>query len=266
MKAHLVLAAMAATAFAAPQAHAGAVGALATFARANHDLQTAITTADAANATPPSLADPDAADMIRTAFDVGAAEAAPTDNLGQLMEICSAAHRSLQAYALFGLRRAGVDAQTPRDQLQAAMVRVVGQNAVRFQDETAMALRFSVACTGKEIPATEQFMSALSASDWTPERRAGLQQMRRGMASVVTGVVLMQADPIRADNRAVVLDEGLKYVDAYAAALAPDDRQRVIAEVDRVSADAAVTDEVKAKLGRVKLAMSRTDCTALCAN
>ena len=49
-------------------------------------------------------------------------------------------------------------------------------------------------------------------------------------------------------------------------AITPDDRKRVIDQVDRVSGERGVSDEAKAKLGKIRLAMSRTDCAAICSN
>jgi hypothetical protein len=250
----------------APAAQASGAGALMGFSRANQDLQEAIAAADTAGQAPPSLANPDTAPMIRAAFDVAAADAAPDDDLGSLLQICGAASKSLQAYALFGLARVSVDPHASGDAAQTALAQLVGQNAIRFQDETAMAFRFNVACAGREVPATERFISALNTADMTPERKAGLKQLRRGMASVVSGLVLMQSDPIRDENRAAVLDEGLKHIDAFAAAITPDDRKRVIDQVDRVSGERGVSDEAKAKLGKIRVAMSRTDCSAICSN
>ena len=63
-----------------------------------------------------------------------------------------------------------------------------------------------------------------------------------------------------------MLDESLKHIDDFAAAITLADRARVIEAVQRVSADDAVTAETRAKLDKVRVAMLRQDCTAICAN
>lgn len=258
----MVLAALAVAGSATAQSAAS----LQAFKQASVAVAAAIAQADAAAKPPPTLADPDTAPQIRAALDPLVLAQIDAGDVAGLMDACSAGSAIARGYVLFGLKAklASKGAQPSSEETMRATIETANANTERFQDEMAQANRFNIACNARALPALAKFAAALPPAERTPVRRDGLMRIRRGAAEAFQGVVLTQVDPIKTENRRIVLDEALSRADVYAAAMGTTERQSVIAVIDRVLATPSLAADVQEKLKQLRAGLGRTDCTGLC--
>jgi hypothetical protein len=221
---------------------------------ASDALKAAVVAADEKGSAPPSLADPAGAQMIGRAYDLKSLTQAPIADLGEITKTCASAVEAEMAYISYGMKRGG----------GAGQQAIMEQNVVRNQDVVTLASRFGIVCGARTVPVATKFVEGLSASDWTPTRKAGLAQVRAGMVNIIQGAVRTQLDPLTPTNRVAILDEMLKAADVYASALTMADRQSVIGVIDQVEQAGATEPAVKGKLERLRAALSVTGCSGLC--
>lgn len=229
--------------------------------KANAELGSAVVAADAAGTQPPRLTDKAQALRIRTAFDIRALSQLPGNDLGMALRVCGPSTKTFLAYELFGLKKATGGAATPSAQ---AVQQLIGQNLVRFSDEAALGLRFNIACNAQLIAATAAFVGVLPADQWTPQRKTGLMQMRRGAVSTYVDVIQAQLYNMKAADKEMLLDQAVASAATHATAMDAGDKQRIIAALDVVAQTATVAPAAKAKLGQIRAAITAGSCTALC--
>ena len=257
MKLALFTVAASAIALMAGEAHAQTTPAQ--VIEANQFLLTAIEQARSGGQLP-VLAVAGTAGAVRTAYDVSALDGGEALTIEQLMPLCAAPIRSLMGYMLVGLSPTDLQGNPTQ-----AVVLQMNQNTIRYQDEASLAMRFSLRCNALLLSHFSEVVAGWSEDDKTPARRAGAAQSRGGAVQTYTGVLMMAAEPTtRASNREIVLDEAVARADVYAGLMSPDQRREVIAGLDAILP--AITDPgVRAQFGQVRTAMTRTDCSALCA-
>jgi hypothetical protein len=255
----IAFAAMAAAAGGSIAASPG--GGLDALVAANTLLKAKIVAADQADKAPPTLADD--AGEVRSAFSLEALSAAP-ETIGSLLSACDAGGGSEMAYMLYGLGRSGV---RQADKAAAAQIvaRLEGRNELRFQDEFALATRFSVACAALEVPQAEAFIASLPPADLTDTRRAGLQQLRKGLLEVFAGAILVQSDPLRRANKDLILYETVTAAPVLMTAVPLADRQKLRDLIDRVLPSTADASAARTSLQQLKAVLASTDCRGLCA-
>lgn len=217
-------------------------------------LTAKIKAADAAGSQPPTLADD--APEIRDAFSLQSLQAAPPD-LGVVLDMCQYAVAPVQAYLTYGGRRAGV---------QADPAQLAGTNEIRFQDEVALGLRFGVACAAREAPLMQAFVAKMAPGDWTDTRRAGLRQLRGGLVQMFRGAVSVAMDPLRPQNRDLILSQIAADAPALVQLMPLADRQTASAIVASALANPGLDPVARSRLADIKAALASTDCTAVCAN
>lgn len=235
---------------------AGTVGSV---AQANAALRDELTRSPA-----PSMSDPAHARLVAAAFDLKVLDQVEGMDLPSLMNFCTDTARTALGFETVGLSAADL-ASLNSGAPPMRIVEAFNRNAVGFQDEIAASSRFSLACTAVSLPQLAKFSASLKPQDWTPARRDGMAQMQRGLVQTVSGVAAMQLDPIRPANRLAVLDEALKHVDVITAAMTPESRKSTAAAVQRILESKALDAGVRVKLGTLLSALSRPDCTGLCA-
>ncbi|MBI3677948.1 MAG: hypothetical protein HY243_15170 [Proteobacteria bacterium] len=229
------------------------------FQNANVFLRAAIAESVSSSKAPPTLNDPLFAQEIRTAFDERILLGLNKNDMTDLIAVCSSPVETLKLYVFYqaGYQGAAISTQAQAEQ--------VSRNSIRFQDEIALATRFSIACGGMMAPAVVSFWENLPVSERTEIRREGIAQTRHGMAQTYSGGVIMQSEPTKAANRKLVLDAMLQHLEAYASSMGLPERQSVVATIDETLAINVFTKDARDKLRRIRLAMTRRDCVGLCA-
>lgn len=212
------------------------------------------------NSKPPMLADPSAAALFKVALDERVFAEMQQRDLLFMSGFCAYPAQLLNQYALYQTGAGNATALTVQQTGLAVM------NSVHYQNEIARLTRFSVACGARVVPAAETFWTNLPSDQRTEARRQGISMMRQGLAMMYSGVVLMQVEATTNENRKLVLDAAIEFMNVYAGALGLPERQAVIAQIDRFSPSKGLSDETREKLSRIRDAMSADGCTGLCAD
>lgn len=229
--------------------------------RANAELGSAVVAADNAGTEPPRLTDKAQTLRIRTAFDVRALGQLPGNDLGMALRVCEPSTKTFLAYELFGLKKATGGAATPSAQ---AVQQLIGQNLVRFSDEAALGLRFNIACNAQLIGATSAFVGVLPADQWTPQRKTGLTQMRRGAVNTYVDVIQAQLYNMKAADKDMLLDQAVASAATHATAMDAADKQSIFTALDAAAKAPNLGKAAKAKLEQIRAAITAGACTALC--
>ena len=207
---------------------------------------------------PVGMSNPDYARKVSAAFDVRVI--ATAKDLPGVLDICDPATKTRTAYLMFGLTKEKLQGA----QGGAELARLEMENYVRFQDEIFPAMRFAAACAATTAEKGEVFAGQLKPQDMTPIRRAAFQQMQHGLVATVYGAALSVFDQVKPEYRMVLLDAVARSIDVLSAAMNRQARQATAADVDKVLARPDLPPEAKAKLGKVRQALNRPDCNALC--
>jgi|GEM_PF-4027632 len=185
----------------------------------------------------PTLSDPDAAPLLRAAFDQRALLNLGDLGLSATMEICEIGGETSRRYA-------------------------APEAALALQDEFAGAQSFNLGCYGILAPLTEAFWVSLPPTQRTKVRRDGLRSLQLGMAQMYLGAVLLQTPIIRQPNRDLMLDTALRNADAISRLLDPSSRQKIINAIDMMGGSAA--PEARDRLARLRKAILAAPCGPLC--
>jgi hypothetical protein len=229
---------------------------------AGAELTTEILSAATANGQPPRLSDAGAAAGIRAAFDVSVLGSLAKADLSAILPVCGSAAEPMMLYILFGLKPDALSDSSAAG--AAAAVQRINENALRYQDEISLALRFGIRCMSTMIPALERHAAALPAAD-RPLMREGLDQSRRGAVQTYTGVFMTATEATtRTANRDLVLDEAVAQADVYASLLSRAERQQLVAVADSFLPKAPDAS-VRTRFQKIRDSMSRTDCGMICA-
>jgi|EndMetStandDraft_6_1072998.scaffolds.fasta_scaffold90663_2 hypothetical protein len=230
----------------------------------SNTLVDAVVAADNAKQPPPRIADPAWAGRFAEAYDMAIIGQLDRGDLNSVLQTCAGANLAAQAYMEYGVGR--LPAAADPKLTAAARANAQMANVTRYQDEVTPALRFMVPCLAVALRGAEDLARTLPADYWTDTRKSGINQMREGTVMVYVGVVQMAmgANELRPANRDAILDVAVKDADVFASAIHASDRLKVRTTVD-AALHATVPPDVRAKLTRIREAMSRTDCVGLCA-
>ena len=149
--------------------------------------------------------------------------------------------------------------------LKPAEIRALTSNVIAYQDELAFTQRFAISCLGAVTEATANYVVSMNPGDWTEARKSGVRRMRDGAAALYANVAVtaVSRGHMRPANLSLVLDAMISQADVVAAAIQPSDRIKVQNAID--AAASSVSPETQAKLEAIRKAMSRKDCSGLCA-
>lgn len=185
-----------------------------------------------------------------------------TENLGDLMAMCDKANRLVMAYVLFDLKT-HVDRKAAPTQIARQVNLLMARNTVAFQNELALLQPFSLRCLARTIPLLTDFVAALPPGEFTPTRRAGLQQARNGILETYYGLLYTANAPQLDDSYRTRIFEVLAETAApYASTLPPRTRQGIVAQAQAVQQD--VPAKLQPHLSTIIDAMSQPECTGLC--
>jgi hypothetical protein len=211
---------------------------------------------------PPLLSNPADAALLRNALDPSDLPPVTASDLGTGLDSCDVANRYNVTLMFIGSRKDELKGTTPEDaaRIVAERARV---NAVRYQDELALSLRFTAACMARLVAPSAAFWDSLAPADRTQIRLDGLRQVRRGMANVYIGLVMTQADPSsRPSNKALMLDALLADNARLGQGLTPDDRRRVLDAIN--SYLPGVSGDARTGLVRLRDELAALPCLQLC--
>jgi hypothetical protein len=212
----------------------------------------------------PSMTDPAYAKHVSEAFNVRVVKDSKNLPIPAVLDLCSEVVKTEVAYTQRGLKRSDVVGTAP----QAAAARTVelaNENSLKFQDEIALALRFSAACMALEATQMTAFAKQLKPDDMTPARRAGFAQIQRGLVQIVSGIAISQLDPVRPVNRQIMLDALADNIGPLAAAMTKASRESSLPAIDEVLSSQSLSQDSRAKLIAIRQALSRPECIGLCA-
>ncbi len=211
---------------------------------------------------PPLLSNPGDAALLRAALDPSDLGPVAAADLGTGLDSCEVSNRYNVALMFIGSRKDELKDATPEDaaRIIAGRSRV---NAVRYQDELALSLRFTAACMARLVEPMSAFWASLAPAERTQIRLDGLQQARRGMANVYIGLIMTQGDPSsRPSNKALMLDALLANNARLGQSLTPEDRRRVIDAINNYLP--GVNGNGKAGLLRLRDELAALPCLQLC--
>jgi hypothetical protein len=212
--------------------------------------------------TPPLLSNPADAILLRAALDPSGLRPVTAANLGEGLDSCGVANRYNVTLMFVGSRKDELKGVAPEDAARIIAERS-RQNAVRYQDELALSMRFTAACMARLVEPAADFWEALPPADRTRIRLDGLRQIRQGMANFYIGLIMSQADPSsRPTNRALMLEALLVNNRRLGQALTPDDRTRVITAINGYLP--GMTGVSKADLERLRDELATIPCLQLC--
>jgi len=200
----------------------------------------------------PRLAEPDAADALRTLADSSTFLPAQSGvDLPTLSDACDRAQSAVVAYQTFGALQNG--------QLVAS---VVIDNSATYQDELALLQPFVARCIAKQVPLAEATLRQMDPRTVAQLRLGGL---RRGQATILqlyaslaTALPDARIRPVNVDALLVALAETVSvHVRALAVAARAVPRDLAVGQ-------GREGGPRQAKWQRIAAAMADTRCEALC--
>ncbi|MEO7495550.1 MAG: hypothetical protein ABIT83_24450 [Massilia sp.] len=145
----------------------------------------------------PRMSDPATAKMVAAMSDHRRflnARPFSVQEIGNLMEMCETANRAGMAYMLADLdKRLDKSVKDPAKVSQITFD-LASRNAVTYQDEITPLLAFHYRCLAKELPLLTNFAASLPPAQFTPERKSGLAQARRGVFTSFVGIARSSAE------------------------------------------------------------------------
>jgi hypothetical protein len=216
----------------------------------------------------PRLEEPDAAELINRLSDQSTFLESPRfddKNLGDLMEICSAANQVVMSYVLFDVQSnlSHEDTGASPDEKNRQVRDVIRNNVLSFHPELTLLQPFLLRCAALQIPIMNQYVSSQSAEQLTNMRRAGFSRTRSQLYTTYYGFLQMaQHEKAGAVYRKALLDALASTAEAFASAIRPLDRRLIGVELDLLeqSLKALLADNLKA----IRVAMTRPTCVGLC--
>jgi hypothetical protein len=211
----------------------------------------------AGGAQPPRLSVPADAALLRAANDASALHALDPDDMGTLFQRCAGPNTWVVSYMLWGIQ-AQPDAQIAQTALGSSAATA---NGMRYQDEIAMILSATTACSKRISLSISRSLMRLPV-----EQRVsapGLSTMRAGVINLLVGLFEVQADPaVRPPNKALALS-GLSVEPAESFLLLTAAQRSV---VRRALAKAIRASGVanRAALERLAQVMDTTPCVDTC--
>ena len=216
--------------------------------------------------TPPSLQDPVYAGHVAKALDNSLLEKMKEKRF--LAGVCHRAGAVQAAYLLRGIKKDKFDPFAIQNRLRwdadAATLKLKDQNYLRFQDELVQVLRFGLICRTFQLEKLNTYLQQMPQAELNVFR-TGFPDFQQGLAELVTYHASALRQPIRPENRQAVIDLLVQYSDKLAAGMSKESRKIAAASIGRaLAAPGTSPDDVK-KLGKIRQALSRTDCGKVCA-
>lgn len=186
----------------------------------------------------------------------------PVQDLGNLLDLCGMSNKAVMSLALYDVK-GHIDSKADPQSITGNVVFLMQKNVVTFGHQLTYLHPFLVRCTAKQIAPMTDFVATLTRTQFTDERRKGLQQARTGLAELFVGVLQSVGDPR--------YDAG--YREAISLALAesaPILATAMQVEVRRQIHSVAVTAQktagptFRANLEIVRAALEDRTCTGLC--
>jgi hypothetical protein len=82
---------------------------------------------------------------------------------------------------------------------------------------------------------------------------------------IVSGTAISQLDPIRPANRQIMLDALVHNIGPLAAAMTKASRGTSLPAINKVLTSQSLSPDSRSKLNTIRQALSRPECTGLCA-
>lgn len=212
--------------------------------------------AQKSGASLPRLADPGLAGrLVAAAFDK-AAITATADSGVQLANLCTTAQQLLTLYLRDGVPTQATSAQDQLNRLNG--------NTVRFQDEEALAMDFTLDCTARMITlATKSYAQSPAVERTDAARTQTLRQLQTLLISQLRGGVNTVVSPAyEARFRQTILTALNRNAALYAGALTLAQRGSLTEGLDRAARTAG--PDYEAGLTRLRATIGAAPCDGLC--
>lgn len=216
----------------------------------------------------PRLEDPAAGKLIRLMSDQARfldSVKYNTENLADLMSVCSAGNQVTMSYVLFDVQKnlGPDDAGASPDERNNKVRSLIRDNVLAFHPELTLLQPFLLQCAAVQIPILNQIVDNQTPAQLTNMRRAGFTRTRSQLFTTYYGFLqLMQHEQAGDTYRKALLGMLANTSGAFASAIRPLDRRLIGVELDLLgqSLKAPLADHLK----RIRVAVSKPTCIGLC--
>lgn len=184
-------------------------------------------------------------------------------DMSSLNTMCTQANQIVIGYLLYDLA-AKVDKSITDPQRVAAAVAAVGaRNALTYQDEMTPVMAFNLRCQARQMPLLAELTKNLKPEEMTDERRAGLEQMRKGLMQAYLGTAQSAGTPeIRFENRRQMMSAMADVTPSFSQVL--DLERREAALKFWLMQAANMPPEFSTQYQQVITALRSTQCDIIC--
>jgi hypothetical protein len=217
----------------------------------------------------PLLTDPCVADILAVLSDSAGIYGSPDfpADLQHSQELCQIPIKIAIDYLLhdFGimLKEEHLDPIGKPAEFKAKLLRLMKENAYRYQKEVVPMQTFGIHCIATSLPALSKFIEALSSEKFTPIRRNALRKMRGNFKEmIVNGLNVLADDTVRGDLRLMLFEGIRRDLPNLTQALSIDYRfeLRNMIEVLRPG----IRSEFQLRIDDFLKALADTKCEGLC--
>jgi hypothetical protein len=214
----------------------------------------------------PRLSDKEAAQLLATLSDsqtfLENVEFKAKD-LDSLMEVCDVASKLTNSYGLFNLKNR-IDVKAEPSEVNMQVFKVIQANIYEFQPELALLQPFQIRCMSKQVEPMVKFVLGLKEKDLTEVRKAGLRQMRVGIASLYINMLQGTIDrSFSYSYRSKLLNALAATSETYQSVLSIQTRASILVFLNTM--DDASKSDFRESLALISNAMSNAECKNLCA-
>jgi hypothetical protein len=185
----------------------------------------------------PAYHAPPASALLQKVFDVDGLAALPatkSSDIGWLRGWSDAVFRAHDKILLFGVETTPTPDQT-----------ALRRNLAEYEDELAGAMNFQIRLQARLATATSLFWDQLPPEKRTPERAAGLKNVRAGIEKILRLNLISIAHGIKPSNARLLSAAIRDTRDVWAAYIPPDERVPIIDQLSLVSGKAGDAEAKK---------------------
>lgn len=150
------------------------------------------------------------------------------NDLQAILNTCGAASRISTAYTFAGVEKLK-GSETNMDVLQKKLTALASANTYKYQDEIAALVAFGFPCMARATSVMTVFVESLPPEEMTDVRKQGLNQMRNGIVSMITGALTAVPDTqLSYRNKELMLSSAARNMETLVGALTITQRQKVL--------------------------------------
>lgn len=201
--------------------------------------------------------------LIRSAFDVDLAQKLADAPIGLIRPVCEPAGNAKMAYLVTGTNEA--EATSNDAEVRSRAMRAAAVNFVRYQDESALGMRFELRCSALMMPGSEEFVGSLTGEE-AQEVAQDSAAIRGGHATTLDTAIVYASSPMtKPENAALLLEEIVRQAPVMARGLSLEQRRRLQARIDTVDRT-HLSEGDQARYLAIRQALEDAECGPLCSS